>query len=417
MKSYIKSLYYIITLTITFIFLSVCLVKADETTISVNIFSNTYFGSFSGELENNLPSGAGVFTYTDDNSNFTLTGTWNNGILNGQASIKYEDGSELKARYKNGFLSGKIQEYYSDGSYRTFFCSKGRPYGYIYYYNADNSPSGFDYFFQMQSINTLKKQSIDVDYYSLLNLTYDVNSYKINGTVLDIYEDEDFSYIILEDINKHLYVLTYKNTRTNQFNQGLVPNLIIGDNITAYGFLLKQDSLANVKDIALSTLNININKFIQNIESLETSSFISNNDNYNSTLPFIRLFAVELCDNTVSFNRNKPSYEYNDIVRNPYYYTNLDCTLKGEVLQVNINYEEQELLVHLKEDATENEYYFSYDFSTNDILPSLGSIISVTGMYYGNYKVPDQQESSTDNKPNYYIIYPLVEAHNISIIN
>ena len=62
---------------------------------------------------------------------------------------------------------------------------------------------------------------------------------KLTGTVSAVFSTASNAFVILIDDQNHPYVLTYVNNSTNKFNQGIIPNLKIGEHITAYGYFAK----------------------------------------------------------------------------------------------------------------------------------------------------------------------------------
>lgn len=410
MKFRIKSLCIFVLLNSSLL-LSCCTIHAEDFETTVTIFFETYAGIFSGDLENNMPSGRGTFAYSTDDPEFTLDGNWKNGLLNGEAIIKYNNNSRLDANYKSGLISGQVTDYSADGSYKIYHCDKGKPYGVITRYSNNDKLLGYDFFYQMQSIADLKKDSITVDYNLLLNSTSytNTNPLKIECTVLGVYDNSNSAYILAIDSKSHYYILTYTNNSTDKFNQAIVPNLSIGEQVTAYGFFLNPNSLSNIDNLGISTL-ITDSPITKNNPSLDILGTYCND-----TLPFIRLFTASFL-NTDTFNRTSPSYEYQDVLRNPFNYSGLECNLTGKILDAQINYSKQTLAIHLCESKTNNIYFLSYSFSENDILPATGNIVSISGKYFGNAK---QQISDEDVLPDnlyQYILSPRIKAFSVSIL-
>lgn len=400
----------------------ICLIPsisfADDANIAVTIFSSTYYGTYSGNTENGSPIGEGIFICTDGYSDFSLTGTWENTLLNGEATIQYGDGFYIQATYKDGLISGNVTEYYANGSYRKYSCSEGRPNGLITYYDSENNITKFDYFYQMKTISDLKKSCTAAEHSLLLNKASGITPYKISGTVLGTFDDNTYAYILMQDAENHLYVGTYRNKTSNKFNQAIVPNLVTGDYVTAYGFLQKQDSLSNIDDLYISmpiTEHIISNETPTEAEkvwhsSLDIKDFLTQD----VTLPFITLFSADTTDSE-NFDRQNPSNEYKDIVRNPYLYTDLKCILNGIVTKARINYSNNTVMINMQENDTGNEYFVRYSFSEGDALPSIGDTISVKGTYRGNDKYLYNEEADSDGQSGTYIIYPRIHTSSVNI--
>ena len=75
----------------------------------LNIGELSLSGQYTGEVENGIPDGFGVFEAISPNKTaFHYIGQWNNGMMNGEGATYWEDGSLEIGRYQNGlFVSGK----------------------------------------------------------------------------------------------------------------------------------------------------------------------------------------------------------------------------------------------------------------------------------------------------------------------
>lgn len=384
---------------------------ASDISISVTIFSDTYNGNFSGTVKNDLPNGEGTFSCSDSPCSFTLSGKWNQGLLDGSVSILFDDQRKIYTTYKNGLINGKVEEYFSDGSYRTYDCEDGRPYGLISYYSADDMQTHFDHFYQMQPIADLKSNSEDADYHFLFHSESALKPYKICGSVLAVYEDASSSYILLQDLNSHLYVLNYTDISADTFNQALVPNLVAGEKIIGYGFFQKLDCLSNIESIGFSSLVSYPNDYAADASSLYKQ-------NMDSTLPFIQLFLVE-AESGHGFDYLHPTYTYDDVIRNPYFYAGLTCNLSAVVTKSQIVSDSGQLRLSVKELKTSNEFFIQYNYKDSDILPATGDTIEVIGLHFGNYKNPIGDMTVSDPACadlNPYMIYPAIQADTITVI-
>lgn len=346
-------------------------VTAANADLSLSIDGQSYSGTYNGDLDNALPSGDGTFSVSNAENEFTISGTW-----------------------KKGKLNGSVQVTNSDGSYTTCHYSEGKPYGRILKYNTNDKLTGYDFYYQMRTVSSLKEKSVDADYNLLLGTTFPDAPQKITGTVSAVFSTASNAFVILIDDQNHPYALTYVNNSTNKFNQGIIPNLKIGEHITAYGYLQKQstlDSLDNslgrsvlISDVT-SDLNIlSASELADELDSLTDNSEIVYNEFSTNTLPFILVFAADV-DNA-SFNIQNPSIDYSDIANNPYLYSNLSYTLTGTVQKAIANYAKCYVQMLISEENTANLFYVKYRYSDGSSLPATGDNVTVDGLLNGNYK-------------------------------
>ena len=346
-------------------------VTAANADLSLSIDGQSYSGTYNGDLDNALPSGDGTFSVSNAENEFTISGTW-----------------------KKGKLNGSVQVTNSDGSYTTCHYSEGKPYGRILKYNTNDKLTGYDFYYQMRTVSSLKEKSVDADYNLLLGTTFPDAPQKITGTVSAVFSTASNAFVILIDDQNHPYALTYVNNSTNKFNQGIIPNLKIGEHITAYGYLQKQstlDSLDNslgrsvlISDVT-SDLNIlSASELADELDSLTDNSEIVYNEFSTNTLPFILVFAADV-DNT-SFNIQNPSMDYSDIANNPYLYSNLSYTLTGTVQKAIANYAKCYVQMLISEEDTAYLFYVKYRYSDGSSLPATGDNVTVDGLLNGNYK-------------------------------
>lgn len=338
--------------------------------LSLTIDSQSYNGTYTGDIKNDEPSGEG--TFSDEDASYSVSGTWKKGLLNGSVTTTA-----------------------SDGSYTSCYYSDGKPYGRLLKYNAKNQLTGYDFYYQMRTISSLKERSVDADYNVLLGTTFPDTPQKITGTVSAVFSTASNSFVILMDKQKHPYVLTYVNNSTNKFNQGIVPNLKIGDQITAYGYLQKQDSLDSIKsklgrsilitDVPSDLSSLSNSDLNNELDSLTRDSETVYNELSTNTLPFILVFAADV-DNNASFNIQNPSMDYSNIANNPYLYSNLSYTLTGTVQKSIANYTRGYVQMLISEEGTGNLFYVKYRYSDGSSLPATGDNVTVNGLFNGNYK-------------------------------
>lgn len=366
---------------------SVSSVAAATADLTLSINNQAYDGTYSGDLEDDIPSGEGTFSVNDSENNFSVKGKW-----------------------KKGKLNGSVQTVYSDGSYTTCSYSDGKPYGRISEYSSPDQLTGYDFYYQMRTVSSLKEKSVDADYNMLLGTDFPDSPQKIIGTVSAVFSTASNCFVILIDRQNHPYVLTYLNSSTNKFNQGIVPNLKIGDEVTAYGYLQKQDSLDSLKkelgrsllitDVPTNIDTLSDSDLRDELDSLTKDSKSVYNELSTNTLPFILIFAADV-NGYSGFNIKNPSMEYSDILYNPYLYSNLSYSLSGTVQKAIANYEKGYVQLIVSENNTENLFYVKYRYSDGSSLPATGDNVTIDGIFNGNYKkiVPSEDANLLSVSP------------------
>ena len=311
-------------------------------------------------------------------------------------------------------LNGSVTTTASDGSYTSCHYSDDKPYGRLLKYSANDQLTGYDFYYQMRTLSSLKEKSVNADYNVLLGTTFPDTPQKITGTVSAVFSTASNAFVILMDKQNHPYVLTYVNNSTNKFNQGIVPNLKIGDQVTAYGYLQRQDSLDSMKsklgrsllitDAPSDLSSLSDSDLSNELDSLTKASETVYNELSTNTLPFILIFAAEV-DGHSLFNIKNPSLDYSDIIDNPYLYSNLSYALTGTVQKTIANYDKGYVQMLISENNTENLFYVKYRYSDGSSLPATGDIVTVDGVFDGNYKkiIPSENAkliSPTPSKNN-----------------
>ena len=363
-------------------------VAAANTDMSLTIDSQSYTGTYTGDLKNGEPSGEGTFSFSDEKDSYSVSGIWKKGKLNGSVT--------------------------TTASYTSCHYSDDKPYGRLLKYSANDQLTGYDFYYQMRTLSSLKEKSVNADYNVLLGTTFPNTPQKITGTVSAVFSTASNAFVILMDKQNHPYVLTYVNNSTNKFNQGIVPNLKIGDQVTAYGYLQRQDSLDSMKsklgrsllitDAPSDLSSLSDSDLSNELDSLTKASETVYNELSTNTLPFILIFAAEV-DGHSLFNIKNPSLDYSDIIDNPYLYSNLSYALTGTVQKTIANYDKGYVQMLISENNTENLFYVKYRYSDGSSLPATGDIVTVDGVFDGNYKkiIPSENAkliSPTPSKNN-----------------
>ena len=97
-----------------------------DTKYTVNFSHVSRIGEYSGEVLNGIASGQGTFVaVNDDGEKYTYTGSWRNGLWNGQGEWKYEDEESFiqKGNFKDGeFAPTKLEfiQYFGTGKDMNF---------------------------------------------------------------------------------------------------------------------------------------------------------------------------------------------------------------------------------------------------------------------------------------------------------
>ncbi len=404
--------------------LSGCQKKSDTTVTSIQVLDQTYHGTLEGST--------GIFT-SDAKSDRAITaeGTWENGILQGNASVTYFDGSSLQGNFDQGLLSGTVTSLKADGTSSSYRCTDGKPHGLITNYDAEHQITSYDWFYQMEPIETLNDVSSIPEYRTLLSAPSDYMAapLKISGIVQAVYDTESRTYIKLADSDGNLYACTYLNTIPKKFTQARIPNLTAGDSVTVMGFL-QECSYVDEESLAPSLLlsvenNRNLPFTLQEYtdSSMDTFENAANNvqddptaededtqdasaaknqtsdtesytDTYstsidadfNNTLPIITLFYGEL-QNVPKMDRLSPSYTYEEICRYPYHYAGMTANLTGTIINQVVNYTSSCIELLIQEKNTKNLYYSNYYYSEGDGgFPTIGDTVKLSGTFKGNYK-------------------------------
>lgn len=428
MKSFLKSLIWAYaSIAIFYCSLNGC---AKEIEIGVTIFLDTFVGVYEGNVIEGMPSGAGIFKYVDDEESFIIAGCWENGILTGDVEIEYNDGTKIETTYKNGLISGKVKEYAEDGSRKVYYCSAGRPYGWITFYDSEGQKSISDYFYQLQPVSELKSRSLDLEYvFFYENNEYIGKKIKVTGTVKTVCEDSLNAYILLENNEEDLYILSYANMSSAKYDQAVVPLVCEGDTITAYGYFQKLCSFSEIDNLgdslSIAKYDESVFKYSFGKLSLEDSDNEEQRYNdgqilmirrYEEKLPLIILFDAYISASE-NRDRTKLSYEYDDIVKNPYLYTDLECEVSGEVLYTSINNDLNRCYMHVKVSGSDDIYFVRYDFKTGRTLPVVGDSVSISGKIKGNDKYWAENEEEDEYLSGTYIIFPRVHASKLQIMS
>lgn len=73
---------------------------------------------------------------------------------------------------EKGKLNGSVTTTASDGSYTSCHYSDDKPYGRLLKYSANDQLTGYDFYYQMRTLSSLKEKSVNADYNVLLGTTF-----------------------------------------------------------------------------------------------------------------------------------------------------------------------------------------------------------------------------------------------------
>lgn len=401
------------------------IVNAATCTTYVNIFGLTYRGIYDGEVENGQPNGSGTFQSDDEYENpFSISGNWEEGVLNSRAKVKFADGSYISAKFENGFMEGRVREYFEDGSYQTYKCGEGIPYGSIKIYTENGKLVDFDWFYEAERISELKEESEEVSYSDLIY--FPENAYglpiKVVGTVREVYATTEDTIFVLEDNEGQQYIYSYVSTASVRYGQARTANLSVGDKITAYGYLNPMENIV-LENLTKAYLAIEKNEeqrleendllVKKNLTETEESAKTGNSI-FETSLPVFRLICSELLEEE-PFDRVNANFSYEDINRFSLYYSGENHTVEGEVVNLNVNNVTQRIQLLVRENSSDGIFYCAGDYTNLEELPIVGDQISVSGMLYGNYKIffqPDIVNGEEISKAE-YVIYPRLNIKKI----
>lgn len=395
-----------------------------EVTTSVNLFGMSYQGSYDGELQKGVPNGKGIFqTDSEYEKMFSISGKWDQGVLNSKVKITYEDGSYISAKYENGLMEGRVREYFEDGSYRIYKCGSGDPYGSIKIYSQDGDLVDFDWFYETEPISKLKEEAEEVNYSDLLYYPEKVYGVpiKVFGTVKEVYATSLDTYFVLEDEAGHIYIFSYVSTASVRYGQARTANLVVGDKIIAYGYLnpVFEISLDSLPQVYLACERNEEEKleegtWLESKENAEKEEAAKENSLFEASRPAFRLITSEL-EQQGEFDRVNASFQYDDINRFSLFYSGATHTVDGIVISLNVDVNAQKLQMLVREKNSSGVFYCTGSYEELEEFPVVGDEVVIKGMLYGNYKIYFQSENLDESEQNEYVIYPRINVNNISL--
>lgn len=90
-------------LCIILLFSSACAISVTEFNYEITIDEETRIGKYTGNLENGVPDGYGIFTTTNPSGfSWHYIGNWQDGLMQGHGAIYWEDGSLEIGEYDAG---------------------------------------------------------------------------------------------------------------------------------------------------------------------------------------------------------------------------------------------------------------------------------------------------------------------------
>ena len=384
-------------------------------TISVSFLDVTVSGIYSGETTASIPNGHGTFHSSSDPT-ISIDGTWENGVLNGPNTITFlADNSTISACFESGIIEGTVTETAPDGSYDTFRCKNGEPVSKVSCYSSSGQLISTDWFYYHTKISKLEENAESPDYSLLFtdSSSYIDSAIKIEGTVKNIYDDAEKTYLKVEDTQGHLYICQYKNRIGSPNKQAHVPNLQENNRVILYGFFEDCkliDSIYFLKStysVETDSLNTSTSGDLTKIPFLNSNFALLPSVEYpqimdhdfENTLPLITLFSGYISND--SFDSTNLTFTYEELSKYPYEYFGSSFSFQGTVLRENINSEEKSVRMMIQENNTKHLYYCTCKL--NDNIPILGDTITLKGVLKGNHKI--SVYNSSDKSASYFI-YP-----------
>lgn len=311
-------------------------------------------GVYSGEVYKGNPLGVGTFvTSNSPRGEFTCTGNWSYGKLNGEGEIRYSNGIIVKGTFVDNELDGEVKVLFNDGKYAIYQYTKGTPYGLVCIYDDNNKLVKKDWYYEGESVNVLIENAITPTYSELINDMYSyVNSIiRVEGKIKEI--DETDTNIKMEIVTEddHKYIFSYTNSDINVIKQCIAPNFRVDDRVVFYG---KYEGIGKIKTPHLQGV---YGEYIYTDKLLEEEN------------------------------------SYNDIRNNPYYYGWHECTVLGdlEFYKETNGYYYSKLV-----DKDNNVFYIRTSYKLKE-----DENVEIKGVYFGNYK-------KYNSKKEQYTYYPIV---------
>lgn len=312
-------------------------------------------GTYQGAVYKGNPSGTGTFTTQNSpKGEFSCSGNWSYGKLDGEGTIRYSDGTTVEGVFVENELTGEVTVTSPDKSYAVSNYEDGIPYGVIYYYDSKGSLIGRDWYYDGVPIKTLIEDARTPEYEELkVNIYSYVNDiFKVEGKVKEIEETDSSITIKVMTEQRDIYIIKYGNTDMNLVKQCISPEFSVNDPVVFYG---RYDGVGK----------IGIPQMI-GILGYNPQTYVDDN----------------LIDS---------DYAYEDIRNHPYFYGWEPCLVSGRLVSSvqDKNYY-YSLLVNPK-----NEIYYirsSYELNEEDF-------IQITGTYFGSYKVIGSEADGYESFP------------------
>lgn len=324
----------------------------------ININNIIYTGTYSGGILSGNPYGSGTFhTDTSSPKQFSYEGNFMEGTFHGEGALTYPDGTCLKCTFSSGVPKGWGKLFYPDGSYtKIHFTSQGVPYGVSSTYDSASDLIAYDFYYDGETISSLMEHASFIEYRKLYQ---DADAHygdiiRITGTVLNVYETESECFFKIEDADHNIYWGNYKNTRYLKYDQSIMPTLYSGDSIELYAFF-------------------------QGIDKYDCPD-----DPEDFGFYYPKLLPITASLKNTSFDRKKPSFDYEEALRFPYHYMKLKKSITGEIEKIIYGNNTD---VYLKvSDDQNNQYYVFFDKSETEVAPIPGDKVKIKGTYYGLFK-------------------------------
>lgn len=370
--------------------------QASDLAYSVTIGFRTYYGIYTGDIQNGLPHGHGKFTASDIETSepvLTYSGDFSEGCFSGEGKLEYPDGSALIGSFSENAATGTCT--FIDASKNRYIASyyENQPYGLVRCYSESDELQSFDWYYKQERISNLKELAVTADYSDLFHdaVSYINSVIRLSCTVQSVTETQTDCLLTLKDSEGEIYLAQYKNTSVSRFDQAVIPTLHTGDEIVLYGFYTGLDSF----------------------------SCTDSNDNEISigyTYPCLEPFYAELAGEQAFQLSEDKELSYEEIAQNPYMCSQFKVELTGTILSMyegTHRYYIKFCETNKAGAATDHIYYISISKAKSVTVPAPGDSLTVKGVLNGNYKIWFTDRRFAERESKDYELYPLIKASTV----
>ncbi len=326
--------------------------------VSVRWMGNDYFGSYTGEIQNNLPEGEGAFISAD--GKFQYTGEWKAGVFNGEGEMEYDGVKKEQGTYADGRRDGIVRIFYEDNTNSECIYEEGVAYGREVIY--DESGNQLSSKLHVNGITTeeLSDQAILLDREVLAQQLYSNRYIRVEGVIEYIYHEGNTVYFRMSTEDIGMIVGSYQNQDGIGAHQAIVPNMNVGDSVSLYGYYAGNMEYTVAED-----------------EEYSGYTFLA-----------IDLLYGELIQESDDLT------DYEKLAENPYSFYNL--RISGQFNIDRVKQDGEVTYVFVTSDNGEEWYVLSFKEISELFLQ--GTQINVAGFFDGQYKHYLESEESPDGE-------------------